>query len=136
MPKTGRPKITISQDIFEALCSIQCTKAEIWHVLHVSEPTLRRWIRRTYGKKHTFDTIHENFMSEGKKSLRRAMFDSAIGGNVTAQIFLAKNYLGMSEKVEIDHSINNEIERELERLAAPSKTEIPAGITPASDAIN
>ena len=38
--------------------------------------------------------------AQGKMSLRRTMYQGAMGGNVTLMIFYAKNYLGMKDVVE------------------------------------
>lgn len=122
--RTGRPKLIINQDLFEDLCQIQCTRTEITAILHVSEPTLRRWVHRTYGGR-TFDAVHSEKAEAGKQSLRRAQIKTALSGNATMQIWLGKQYLGQSDKLEIDHRIESEIERELARLAASSQTEVP-----------
>lgn len=134
MARTGRPRIDIKRDIFEGLCRLQCTRDEIWGVLGVSEPTLLRWVKRTYGANTNFDTVRESLSQVGKMSLRRAMFKNAEEGNAQVQIFLAKNHLGMAEKVEIDHRIESEIERELARLAAAGEAEVPRAAETDTDA--
>jgi len=55
-------------------------------------------------------------------SLRRAQIKTALDGNPTMQIWLGKQYLGQHDKIEIDHHIESEIERELRRLAAVAST--------------
>lgn len=46
--KGGRKRIPIDQKVFENLCSIQCTLAEIAAVIGCSEDTIERWCVRTY----------------------------------------------------------------------------------------
>src|SRR5690349_8964880 len=104
MPRTGRPKIEINQDIFEGLCRIHCTKEEICGVLDVSEPTLRRWVKRTY-QGQTFDAVSTQKAQSGKASLRRAQLRLAESGNATMLIWCGKQYLGQR-----DHTVNYNID--------------------------
>ena len=102
MPRTGRPKLLINRDLFEDLCRIQCTMPEITGVLRVSEETLRRWVKRTYGN-FTFETIRAQKAEGGKASLRRAQINLALDSeNPTMLIWLGKQYLGQRDKQELD----------------------------------
>ena len=47
MARTGRPRKEIDQNLFENLCGIQCTEAEICVALECSEDTINRWCKRT-----------------------------------------------------------------------------------------
>ena len=71
MARTGRPKKVINQKLFENLCGIQCTEAEICGVLECSADTLNRWCKRTY--KMTFADTYKSKSQVGKSSLRRAV---------------------------------------------------------------
>ena len=57
--KGGRKRIPIDQKVFENLCSIQCTLAEIAAVIGCSEDTIERWCVRTYkeGFAETYKTV-------------------------------------------------------------------------------
>lgn len=101
MAKMGRPRKEINQREFEAMCAIQCTEAEICSVLGVSEKTLNGWCRRTY--KETFSQVFKEKRQVGYVSLRRTQWDLA-KKNVSMAIFLGKNYLGQSDRVQIDQS--------------------------------
>jgi hypothetical protein len=82
---------------FEGLCAIQCTASEIAGIFRISVDTLDRRIKEKFGQ--TFAEVFEVFSSDGKESLRRALYKSAVTkGNVSAQIFLAKNWLKMRDK--------------------------------------
>lgn len=95
---------TISQSTFESLCAIQCTREEIAGVLNISESTLYRWCKETYGT--DFDTIHRQKMENGKASLRRTQWKHA-EKNPTMAIFLGKQYLGQKDVVEQEHGMKN-----------------------------
>lgn len=100
MAKTGRPKIEINKDMFEKLCSIQCTEEEIAGVFGCSIDTINRWCKRTYDE--TFADIYKKKSAMGKMSLRRWQFDTAKRGNATMQIWLGRQYLGQTERQEIE----------------------------------
>ena len=57
-----------------------------------------------------FEEFKNECRQRGKDSLRVKMFEAAIKGNVIMQIFLAKNYLGMSDKIEQKLDIKTEID--------------------------
>ena len=84
--------------MFEELCNIQCTETEIASVLGISRDTVIRWCKDTYGD--TFSTVYKKYSECGKRSLRRILFDHA-SKNVTAAIWLSKQYLGMTDKNEV-----------------------------------
>ena len=88
----------INQQQFESMCAIQCTKDEICAIFDVDEGTLTKWCKETYNT--GFSDIYKKKSSTGKMSLRRNQFKSAEGGNVTMQIWLGKQYLGQTDKVE------------------------------------
>ena len=45
----GRPYKEIDKAQFENLCALQCTKQEICAWFDVTDKTLERWCKRTYG---------------------------------------------------------------------------------------
>ena len=98
----GRPKTEIDIKLFENLCGIQCTKEDICDVLECDEKTLTRWCKETY--KLGFSDVFKKKSSAGKISLRRAQFKSALGGNVTMQIWLGKQHLGQRDSFDLSHT--------------------------------
>lgn len=96
--KMGRPKKVIDQSQFEGMCAIQCTEEEICLVLGVSDETLNKWCKETYGA--TFLEVFKQKRALGKMSLRRAGFNLA-KKSAPVHIFYAKNYLGMTDHVEV-----------------------------------
>ncbi len=113
----GRPKIEIDQQEFESLLAIQCTIDEIVafyeHKLgSCSKSTIERWCKRTY--KENFDTIFAKKRAFGKVSLRRSGWQLAMK-NPAVHIFYCKNFLGMTDKQEIqnvtlDENTRNEVD--------------------------
>lgn len=99
----ARPRKEIDERVFRSLCKIQCTQEEICLVLEVTDKTLDRWCKRTF---HTgYSETYKRLSMDGKMSLRRAMFEKATKDrNTTMMIWLSKQYLGMSDKVEVDQS--------------------------------
>ena len=89
--KVGRPKAEVDVEILKNLASIGCPTYEIASVMNVSARTLKR----------NFAEIIDQYKERGKASLRKKMFDKAVKkDNTMMQIFLSKNYLGMSDKVQ------------------------------------
>ena len=78
--KGGRKRIPIDQKVFENLCSIQCTLAEIAAVIGCSEES-----------------------QKGKASLRRLQFKHA-ETNPTMAIWLGKQWLGQRDQMEVEAS--------------------------------
>ena len=86
----GRPRIIVDLEILKNLASIGCPTYEIASVMNVSARTLKR----------NFAEIIDQYKERGKASLRKKMFDKAVKkDNTMMQIFLSKNYLGMSDKI-------------------------------------
>ena len=101
MNNGGRPKINIDWKRFESYCAVQCTLREIADYFNCSEMTIERKVKEHYNC--CFVDIFKRKRQAGLMSLRANLFKlSEKQGNVA--IFLAKNWLGMSDKQEIEHS--------------------------------
>ena len=74
----------------ETLARLGATNEEIGDFFCVSGRTIR----------NRFSKIVLKGRAERKAKLRKLMWDSAERGNVSMQIWLSKNELGMSDKVE------------------------------------
>lgn len=88
-PTTKKYK-TIDRDLVYRLACIQCTDEEIAEVVGTNANTLRK----------RFGTLLDKGKQEGRKSLRRAMWEKAVNGDTRVQIFLSKQYLGMKDTPE------------------------------------
>lgn len=93
----ARPRIEIDKVQFENLCKIQCTLEELASWFKCSEDTIERFCKREYGK--GFAEVYKTYSADGKISLRRWQFKMA-EHSVPMAIFLGKNMLGQTDKVE------------------------------------
>lgn len=93
----GRPRIEIDEDNFKKLCGLQCTLVEIASFFDCSEDTIENWCKRTFKK--SFSESYKKYSASGKMSLRRWQFKMA-EHNCAMAIFLGKNWLGQSDKIE------------------------------------
>ena len=115
--KGGRPKKPeLNWQQFEELCKIQCKEEEICCVLGAAEgmnglsvDTLNTKIKEHYGC--GFSEAYKRFSGYGKAGLRRLQFRLAERSPAMA-IWLGKQYLGQSEKIEVinDDLINETLE--------------------------
>lgn len=95
----GRPPKKIDPEQVKMLASFGCSYVEIGKYYEVDESTIRR----------RFKAKVEAGKEEMKFGLRRAMWTSAMENNsIAMQIFMAKNYLGMSDKTSVDMTGNLE----------------------------
>ena len=89
--KGGRPKADIDEQKVFKLAKLQCTHKEIAEFFNVSTDTIAR----------RFADVILKGQEVGKTSLRRAQFKAAIKGSTAMLIWLGKQYLSQTEKVNI-----------------------------------
>lgn len=97
----GRKKIVFDDKQFssiEYMAMIHCTGEEIAGVMGVDYDTLNRIIKDRYNV--SVPEFLKSKGSNGKMSLRRAQWKTAEAGNATMLIWLGKQYLGQTEKIE------------------------------------
>lgn len=81
---------------FVDLCKIQCTITEISHFFHITIDELNKQCEKSFGVPSNI--AQKEFSSDGKISLRRAQFRTAVEkDNPILQIWLGKNYLEQCE---------------------------------------
>lgn len=90
--RKGRPKKPLDYEAIQRLAEICCTQEEIAYISGVSVDTLQR--------DEEFNRVYQKGLSTAKTSLRRKQWEMALAGNVTMLVWLGKQYLGQSEKVE------------------------------------
>lgn len=112
--KGGRPKFKINYEEVEKLSQLHCTIAEIASFLGCHPETLSR------DKK--FSELYKKGMDTGKMSLRRMQFKAASAGNVTMLIWLGKQLLGQTDKMNYSGLTTDETER-LRQIAAQQMAE-------------
>lgn len=95
----GRPTTELDWETIKELCLIHCTHEEIGHIVKCDPDTLDSACKRANGM--GFSQYYAIHSANGKASLRRRMYQKAVQGDVMMSIWLAKNYLKMSDKQEI-----------------------------------
>lgn len=101
----ARPKANIDFKKVNEYLQAQCNGSAIAGLLGIHPDTLYKAIESKY--KLSFSAYSAQKKSEGKEILKKTMWDLAIKGNVSMNIFLSKQYLGFSDK----QSINVDFER-------------------------
>jgi hypothetical protein len=100
-----KPKITADLrtiDILKGLGRIQCTTKELAATFGVTEPTIFLLFKRSPACKEAYEGGKE----VGKASLRRTQFRLA-EKNAAMAIFLGKNYLGQTDRQELNSGEGN-----------------------------
>ena len=118
MANGGRPKKPIDWKEAEKLCSIQCSELEIADWFYVSVDTLSRRLKEEKNASFAeFFTLHR---VKGKIALRRNLFKLS-ERYPQAAIFLAKNWLGMSDKQELEHSTKDDKPLQIQVVSPKAK---------------
>lgn len=97
--EVGRPRIEINWEELDKLCFLQCTLREIAGFFDCSEDTIDRRLKEQYGV--GFAEYFAVKSQGGKISLRRLQYQTATKGNVSMLIWLGKQWLGQTDKAEI-----------------------------------
>ncbi len=87
----ARPPKGLDIDVIEKLAAIHCKNTEIAAVIGC-DPSLL--------SKPRYSIIIAKGKERGRMSLRRKMWDTAMTGNVVMQIWLSKQMLGYTDKIE------------------------------------
>lgn len=123
--KVGRPRNEYTEEqrlLVTALARVQCTYDEIAEQTGISRGSLER----------DFGTAIKDGHEHGKASLRRAQWSTAAGGNATMQIWLGKQWLGQTDRQDInttsdvtvhDGSVLDEIKTAMDRYRRQSDGE-------------
>lgn len=111
--KAGRPKKQIDKRQFEQMCEWQCTRSEIASFFDCDEKTITTWCKETYGM--DFSSVCKIKAENGKSKLRHIQFRMAEAGSERMAIWLGKQWLGQSDKqdiqiAEIEDTTRTEIE--------------------------
>lgn len=97
--RTGRPKKYAKWSVLNELIARRCTCEECAVTMGVSPDTIVRRIKETFGL--TFAEYYRIKSQLGTASLRSTQFKLAEEGNVTMLIWLGKNWLGQTDKVDV-----------------------------------
>lgn len=86
----GRPKLDIDPIEVEKLAAMGCSNREIAAFFDCDESVIR----------NRFPAVVAKGQEKGKSKLRRLMWQSAEKGSYVMQIWLSKQLLGMTDKME------------------------------------
>ena len=120
--KMGRPRIEFDDTHwanFKKLCTMQATLVEIAAFFEVSEDTIERRVKETYGV--TFAEHYKSMSGSGKISLRRKQMDVALSGNVSMLIWLGKQYLGQTDKSVNETHITSDLADKVAKARSRAK---------------
>ncbi len=122
----ARPRIKINWDEFDKLCVMQATLEEIASWFDCSVDTIERACSRE--KKKGFAEYFQQKAGRGKISLRRKQFEMAQSGDRTMLVWLGKQYLKQTDKVDQNTKVEDkrqtpeELRAELELLRAKQES--------------
>lgn len=86
-------------NLFESLMGIPFVTSEaVADILKIEKDTLVRWIKKSYGV--NFADLREAKRETLKLKLAGKQFEMALNGSVPMAIWLGKQYLGQSDKLE------------------------------------
>lgn len=94
----GRPKAVIDWDRVGKMCEAGASGVGIAATLGIDEGTLRK--RSETDHNCSFSEFSRQKKAKGDELLRVAQFNTAMKGNVTMQIWLGKQRLNQSDKME------------------------------------
>ena len=97
-----RPKIEIDWKKVDGYLRAQCDGTAIASLLGIHPNTLYKSCEDVH--KVSFSEYSAIKKGEGKELLRMKMYQSAIEGDKTMQVWLSKQYLGFSDKQAVDHT--------------------------------
>ena len=96
----ARPRKPIDPDQVRKLAMINCSYEEIATIVGCDESTLTR----------RFAQVIKEGREQGKTSLKRMMFEACQKGNITMMIWLSKQMLGYTDKIESKNEHSGEFE--------------------------
>ena len=106
--RRGRPvgstTVSIDAEQVRKLARMQCTYDEIADVLGIARSTFQLKLQDPEVRK-----AYDSGRSQGKMALRTKMMERAVEKSDRLAIFLAKNYLGMSDVVRVNEDSGEDI---------------------------
>lgn len=96
--KMGRPKIEIDLESLEKLVQLSPSLDEAANFFDCSPDTIESVIKKTY--QCTFAEFRDKKGVHTRMGIKRKMIEKALAGDNTMLIWLSKNMLGMSDKME------------------------------------
>ena len=94
----GRPKKELDWKVLDAILQFGATLIDCSEMLSLSDDTIQNRIKKQYGI--TFSEYRHRKMSKMRVKLLQKQFDVAMSGNVALLIWLGKQHLGQSDKMD------------------------------------
>lgn len=113
--KAGRPRVDFDLEILADLGKLQCTHEEVAATFHCHVDTFRRALREN----EEIFLAYNQAMEQGKKSLRRVMWQKALEGSERMMEWLSIQHLGYHSRA----SVKAEITGRAKVVRAPAKME-------------
>lgn len=92
----------------EALLWAQATDDEVAGYFSMTKDEFMARVKGDSKLQRVYDTARLG----GRAAMRKAQFKSVVDGNVSAQQFLGKQYLGQADKVEVESTVRHEMSLE------------------------
>jgi len=111
MAKMGKPPKEIDWELFEKIVWVPVLATHhLADMLKVSKSTLERHVKKRYGG--TIEAVREQKSGPMRHTLFSSMWNAAtVQGNISAMIWLSKNVLGWSDKVEQKQEVEAKVEK-------------------------
>lgn len=132
MAKVGRPKSSFDWDLVESLSILEASEVFIAERLLIKEGVnpdkksiaakvklIQRRIEERYG--YNFVQYKDQKVETKRIKLRQSLFKAAENGNISAMIWLSKQYLGMSDKQEIQQSTSLSVDMNKFKFVEPKE---------------
>jgi len=81
------------------------TQGEVCRLMNISEKTLLKNVKEIYQVK-SYKEVSERFFEGTKLNLKRKAWNHVEDGNIPMTIFLMKNWLGYTDKIEQKQEVN------------------------------
>lgn len=94
----GRPKKELDWKVLDSILQFGANLIDCSDILNLSEDTIQKRIRDQFDL--TFTEYRHRKMSKMRMKLLQKQFDVAMKGSTALLIWLGKQYLGQSEKIE------------------------------------
>jgi hypothetical protein len=109
--KDGRPRIYfvngLSAETLQKVIMAGCTQTQAAIIFGCSERTINRFCKDNFGD--SYDALVVPYQEVRKRILEIRMFEKAMSGDTMMMIWLSKQWLGMSDKVDALAQVKGEV---------------------------
>lgn len=111
--KGGRPEIHIDLHQLKSFMRLSPNLKDTADFFDVSEDKIEDTIKKHFGL--SFPEFRDKNAVHSRMGIKRKMIEKALSGDNTMLIWLSKNMLGMSDKVETKLDVSSMSDEELEK---------------------